>query len=94
MSEMAMAGREEGVMRVFMDRSYGACDARREGYARRIAALARLAAGGLLGVMMMSGEIRAQTPPAAAKPVKLAVLGDSLTAGHDLLITEAFPARL
>jgi acyl-CoA thioesterase-1 len=32
--------------------------------------------------------------PAAAQPLKLAVLGDSLTAGHGLPADAAFPARL
>jgi acyl-CoA thioesterase-1 len=51
-------------------------------------------------MMAMSGPAVAQAPAAAAakagdgKPVRLAVLGDSLTAGHELPASAAFPARL
>jgi len=49
--------------------------------------------------MAMSGPAAAQTAdtkPAteAAKPVRLAVLGDSLTAGFGLAASDAFPAKL
>ena len=42
--------------------------------------------------MAMAGPVRAET--AAPPPIKLAVLGDSLTAGYGLPASAAFPARL
>jgi acyl-CoA thioesterase-1 len=49
-----------------------------------------------VGTMMaMSGPSQAQTPDAKdVKPIKLAVLGDSLTAGFGLPASDAFPAKL
>ena len=49
--------------------------------------------------MAMSGPALAQTGDAkaatdAAKPIRLAVLGDSLTAGFGLAASDAFPAKL
>jgi acyl-CoA thioesterase-1 len=48
------------------------------------------------GIMMaMSGPAGAQTPDVKdLKPIKLAVLGDSLTAGYGLPASAAFPVRL
>lgn len=48
------------------------------------------------GLITMAGEASAQTPPAvkAATPIRLAVLGDSLTAGYGLPGSAAFPVRL
>lgn len=40
------------------------------------------------------GIVRAQTPAAAAKPLKVVVLGDSLSAGYGLPAAAAFPAKL
>lgn len=50
-------------------------------------------------IMALSGPALAQTSDAntaagAAKPVRLAVLGDSLTAGFGLAASDAFPAKL
>lgn len=44
--------------------------------------------------MAMAGPAAAQPPSGTAKPIKLAVLGDSLTAGYGLPATAAFPVRL
>lgn len=45
--------------------------------------------------MAMSGPVSAQTPDVKdVKPIKLAVLGDSLTAGFGLPASAAFPVRL
>lgn len=45
--------------------------------------------------MAMSGPLLAQTPDSKdVKPIKLAVLGDSLTAGFGLPASDAFPAKL
>jgi acyl-CoA thioesterase-1 len=50
---------------------------------------------GVLGALMATaGPASAQSPPVAAKPIKLAVLGDSLTAGYGLPAPAAFPVRL
>jgi acyl-CoA thioesterase-1 len=50
----------------------------------------------VLGLALMAGETAsAQTPAIApAKPVKMVVLGDSLSAGLGLPASAAFPARL
>jgi acyl-CoA thioesterase I len=50
----------------------------------------------VLGVALMaSGTASAQTPAAgAAKPIKMVVLGDSLSAGLGLAGADAFPAKL
>lgn len=40
------------------------------------------------------GAVQAQTPAAAAKPLKVVVLGDSLSAGYGLPAAAAFPAKL
>jgi acyl-CoA thioesterase I len=50
----------------------------------------------LLGLaLMVGGTVSAQTPAMApAKPIKMVVLGDSLSAGRGLPASAAFPARL
>jgi acyl-CoA thioesterase-1 len=49
----------------------------------------------VLVLALMTGEAAfAQSPAAAAKPVKMVVLGDSLSAGLGLSASAAFPARL
>jgi acyl-CoA thioesterase-1 len=71
-----------------MRRSYGICIAAVEGPARRFAGRLTLV---LLAMALML------PPPAgaqAARPLKVVVLGDSLTAGLGLPASEAFPARL
>jgi acyl-CoA thioesterase I len=46
-------------------------------------------------VVAMAGTVFAETPvPGATKPVKMVVLGDSLSAGLGLSASAAFPARL
>jgi acyl-CoA thioesterase-1 len=47
---------------------------------------------GLTGGLLMAGPAVAQEP--GAKPVKLVVLGDSLSAGYGLPATAAFPVQL
>ena len=51
-----------------------------------------IASGFLGSLLLMAGPALAQTP--AAKPVKMVVLGDSLSAGLGLSASAAFPARL
>jgi acyl-CoA thioesterase-1 len=49
----------------------------------------------VLGLGLMAGEVAfAQSPAVAAKPVKMVVLGDSLSAGLGLSAAAAFPAQL
>jgi acyl-CoA thioesterase-1 len=49
----------------------------------------------VLGVALMTtGTAFAQTPAAGARPIKLVVLGDSLSAGLGLSAAAAFPERL
>jgi acyl-CoA thioesterase-1 len=76
-----------------MDLSYGTFAAAVEGFARVVIAAA-------VGTMMaLSGPAAAQSVNVkaaadTAKPVRLAVLGDSLTAGFGLSASDAFPAKL
>ncbi|TGN83506.1 arylesterase [Bradyrhizobium yuanmingense] len=82
----AVAASEEGSMRVSMVRSYGKSARgveRRYGLFMHIAVL-------MLAVMTMANPAWA----GAAKPVKLVVLGDSLSAGLGLPGQEAFPQKL
>jgi acyl-CoA thioesterase-1 len=51
-----------------------------------------LVLGAITAGLLMSGSASAQAP--ANKPIKLVVLGDSLTAGHGLPGEAAFPVRL
>ena len=49
----------------------------------------------VLGLVLMAGTAFAQSPAAAmTKPIKLVVLGDSLSAGLGLSASSAFPERL
>ncbi|MES2750164.1 MAG: arylesterase [Pseudomonadota bacterium] len=75
-----------------MDLSYGAFGAGVE----RLLSRARVFMVAAAGIMMaMSGPLLAQTPDSKdVKPIKLAVLGDSLTAGFGLPASDAFPAKL
>jgi acyl-CoA thioesterase-1 len=74
-------------MRVSMSVSYGTSFAAVEGWLRTFACL--LFAGWL--VMLPQAPVFAQ---AGAKPLKLVVLGDSLSAGYNLPGPAAFPVRL
>ncbi|WP_371745147.1 arylesterase [Bradyrhizobium sp. U87765 SZCCT0109] len=76
-----------------MSPSYGRFRGGVEGPRRRFLAAVMTAALGAL--MAMAGPVRAETAAAgAAPPIRLAVLGDSLTAGYGLPASAAFPARL
>src|SRR5450756_245301 len=81
---------EEGSMRLSMARSYGTSAAGVEGRVRMFVHIV------VLGVALMTaGTGFAQTQAAAgARPVKLVVLGDSLSAGLGLSAAAAFPERL
>ncbi|PDT89601.1 arylesterase [Bradyrhizobium sp. Y36] len=82
----AVAASEEGSMRVSMVRSYGNSDSaveRRYGLFMHIAVL-------MLVFMTIANPAWAE----ATKPVKLVVLGDSLSAGLGLPAQEAFPQKL
>src|SRR6188508_1609024 len=82
--------REEGSMRLSMTRSYGTSATRVEGLKRMFAHI-----GALIVVLMTAGPVLAQAPTQApAKPLKMVVLGDSLSAGLGLSASAAFPARL
>src|SRR3954451_10358671 len=81
---------DDGTVRRSMRRSYGICIAAVERPLRRFAQLLALAA---LAMAPMS-PAWAQAQPAGAKPLKIVVLGDSLTAGLGLPGPAAFPARL
>jgi acyl-CoA thioesterase I len=89
---------EEGSMRLSMARSYGTSTARVEALKRmfahiRVLIVALMTAGPVLA--QAPAQAQAQVPTTApAKPVKMVVLGDSLSAGLGLQATAAFPARL
>ena len=88
---MVSAASDEVSMRVSMVRSYGNSDSaveRRYGLFMHIAVL-------MLALMTIAtnASAQAQAQP-AAKPIKLVVLGDSLSAGLGLPAQEAFPQKL
>jgi acyl-CoA thioesterase-1 len=64
-----------------------------KGYGRFAAAVNSLLAL-LLGVALVSAAALAQTTPTQTAPLKLAILGDSLTAGFGVRPEEAIPVRL
>ncbi|TYO66404.1 arylesterase [Bradyrhizobium hipponense] len=85
----AVPASEEDSMRVSMVRSYGnsaGAVERRYGLFMHIAVL-------MFALMTVANAASAQTQP-PAKPIKLVVLGDSLSAGLGLAGQEAFPAKL
>ena len=85
----AVPASEEVSMRLSMVRSYGNSAhavERRYGFFMHIAVL-------MLALMTIATNASAQAQP-AAKPIKLVVLGDSLSAGLGLPAQEAFPQKL
>src|SRR5580692_7061435 len=84
---------DEGSMRLSMARSYGTSAGAVE---RRGRILGRMFVHMLvLGAGLMAGTAFAQSPAAGnARPIKMVVLGDSLSAGLGLSAPEAFPERL
>src|SRR5216684_8827323 len=81
---------EEGSMRLSMARSYGTSAARVEG---RLVIFVHILV--LIMALMTAGTVLAQGAVAVtAKPVKMVVLGDSLSAGYGLPAGAAFPVRL
>src|ERR1700759_2250746 len=95
MLEMAMESgsrpvNDEGSMRLSMVRSYGTSAARIEG---GIAWFVHILV--LMVALMTAPMAFAQAPaPQAARPIKMVVLGDSLSAGLGLQASAAFPERL
>src|ERR1019366_7513008 len=81
---------DEGSMRLSMARSYGTSAA---GVERQAAMFVHMLVLSL--ALMAAGTAFAQAPAAReAKPIKIVVLGDSLSAGLGLSASSAFPARL
>src|SRR5882724_10064668 len=81
---------EEGSMRLSMVRSYGTSAGAVEGRLRIFVHLLVL-----IMALMTAGEDFAQVPAATPdKPIKMVVLGDSLTAGFGLSASAACPARV
>jgi acyl-CoA thioesterase I len=78
----SMPAIEEGSMRLSMARSYGTSAHGVEGRARMFVHIL------VLMVALMTAA------PALAQPVKVVVLGDSLSAGLGLAAPDAFPAKL
>src|SRR4051794_17332629 len=87
----AAAANDEGSMRLSMPGSYGICIAAVEGPARRFARLLTLAL--VAGALLSPASAQTAAAP-ASRPIKVVVLGDSLTAGLGLPGAAAFPARL
>jgi acyl-CoA thioesterase-1 len=83
------AANDEGFMRRSMPASYGICIAAVEG--RRFLTL--LVSSLLMLALILPPSAQAQGAR-RTKPIKLVVLGDSLTAGLGLPASAAFPARL
>src|SRR5258708_8249292 len=81
---------DEGLMRLSMARSYATWVSEVERNGRRCAHML------VLGMALMGASaVFAQAPAAGAgKPIKMVVLGDSLSAGLGLSASAAFPARL
>src|SRR3978361_176346 len=84
---------DEGSMRLSMSRSYGTSAG---GVERPRPIPRRMFVHMLvLGTLLMAGTGSAQSPAAAdRKPIKMVVLGDSLSAGLGLPASSAFPVRL
>src|SRR5712691_4358012 len=81
---------EVGSMRLSMARSYGTFAA---GVERQVRSLVHMLVLGML--LMAAGTAIAQTSAAReTRPIKMVVLGDSLSAGLGLSASSAFPARL
>src|SRR5258708_38127674 len=81
---------DEGLMRLSMARSYGTSVSEVERHGRMFAHMLVLGMG-----LMGASAVFAQAPAAGAgKPIKMVVLGDSLSAGLGLSASAAFPARL
>jgi acyl-CoA thioesterase-1 len=81
---------DEGSMRLSMARSYGTSDGAVEG---RVGVFVHILV--LIMGLMTAGTALAQGSTATmAKPVKMVVLGDSLSAGYGLPGAAAFPVRL
>ena len=85
-------------MRLSMARSYGTSATRVEGLKRmfahiRVLIVALMTAGPVLAQTQLQAQAQAPAT-ASAKPVKMVVLGDSLSAGLGLSASAAFPARL
>src|SRR5690349_13059259 len=76
-------------MRLSMQPSYGTFAPLVERLTRKLPRLSLVIVAGL--VLMLSDFV---TPAQAQAPIKLAVLGDSLTAGYGLPAEAAFPVRL
>jgi acyl-CoA thioesterase-1 len=80
---------DEGSMSVSMAGPYGDCSSGYEGRGAKF--LRRTLLGAFGGLLLMAGPGLAQAP---TKPIKLVVLGDSLSAGYGLPADAAFPAKL
>jgi acyl-CoA thioesterase I len=81
---------DEGSMRLSMVRSYGTSSAGVEGGTRMFVHILVL-----LVALMTTQSVSAQAPAnAGTRPIKMVVLGDSLSAGLGLQASAAFPERL
>src|SRR3954453_11399158 len=82
--------REEDSMRLSMARSYGTSAVGVEG---RISMLVHILVL-IMGLMTTATALAGGTAAGSAKPIKMVVLGESLSAGYGLAGTAAFPMRL
>src|SRR5437879_12717999 len=81
---------DEGSMRLSMARSYGTSGSEVERRGRLFVHML------VLGMALMAGKAASAQEPVfkETKPIKMVVLGDSLSAGLGLSASSAFPARL
>src|SRR3984885_6276785 len=86
----SMPANDEGSMRLSMDRSYGTSGGAVE---RRLRMFVHMLVLGL-ALMAVEPAVAQTSPGSEAKPVKMVVLGDSLSAGFGLPAPAAFPVRL
>src|SRR5947209_18616604 len=89
--EVEEAANDEACVRRSMPASYGICIAAVEGPRRR---LMILLASMLLGIALMVPAVAPAAAGPRTRPIKLVVLGDSLSAGLGLSASDAFPAKL
>src|SRR5450631_281174 len=86
----ATPARDEGSMRLSMARSYGTFTSKVEGKAGMFVHML------VLGMALMAVEpaLAETSAGGGTKPIKMVVLGDSLSAGYDLAASDAFPEKL
>src|ERR1700730_2345131 len=86
----SMPANDEGSMRLSMDRAYGTSGGAVE---RRLRMLLHMILAGL-ALRAVEPAVAQTSAAGETKPIKMVVLGDSLSAGFGLPAPAAFPVRL